>query len=68
MLEAKHRIAIIFHPLGEKKFTTKYLGGEYTLVDSIVADHSTLHIVYKEDGKIVGRSYCNMPYSLELFD
>lgn len=64
----KHKYVIIYLPNGtELEYSTKEMLGGVIKVDALECNPLEVKIAYKEDGKIKGKSYVNIPYILELF-
>lgn len=59
------KTVIIYHPYGEKKFTTVDLGDDtYRIVNDICSNGASIEVLYEEDGGQVREVYC-MQYLYE---
>lgn len=63
----KKKIAIIYHPNNEVKYSTQFLDEDYKIVETIEVDGSKLTVTYWEDGHLQTMVYANMPFLLELW-
>jgi hypothetical protein len=66
-LDQMNRSVIIYHPDGQRKFSTYPIPG-YEVVKAIVPEPGYVQIVYLKNGKSAGETYGNMPYLFELFE
>lgn len=67
----KKRIVIIYFPNGRQEIytTSKDIkDAQYIECEKIVCDHLNVSVVYKEDGKLVGKTFNGMPYELEMYE
>jgi hypothetical protein len=68
-MKGKNKWVIIYMPNGkEVQYCTTDLGDHSIHIASeIVCEPQEVNIAYKEDGKVIGKAFVGMPYTLEIF-